>query len=46
MVQSHPHFIDPGGFYDMFKDRKKARSYEHIFYVPEDIIRNEFSLQE
>lgn len=30
----------------MFKDRTKAKSYEHIIYFHEDIIRNESFLQE
>lgn len=43
-AQSHPCFIDSEGFYDMFKDRTKAKSYRHLVYIPDDIIRNEFSL--
>ena len=34
MAQSNQHFIDPEGFYDMFKDRTKAKSYEHFIYIP------------
>lgn len=46
MDQLHPKFSNLKGFYEMFKERTKARSYDHFYYYPEDIIRNEFSLQE
>lgn len=46
MAQSHSCFIDSKGFYDMLKERTKAKSYEQIVYFPKDIIRNQFSLQE
>lgn len=38
MAQSHSHFIDPEGFYDLFNKRKKAKPHEHVVYFPEDIL--------
>ena len=47
MVVSHPHFCDTKGFYDLvFRFRAKLGSIKHEPYYLEDIIRNEFSLQE
>ena len=46
MAQSSTRFIDPKGFYKIFKQRTKVRKYNHSFYYPEDIIKNEFSLLE
>ena len=47
MVVSHPFFCDTEGFYDLvFIFRDKLGSIKHEPYYPEDIIRNEFSLQE
>ena len=44
MAQSFARFIDVEGFYEMFRQRTKAKKYAHIFYYPEDIVRNELSL--
>ena len=44
MAQSHHRFIDPEGFYEMFRQRVKVKKYNHVFYYPEDIISNELSL--
>ena len=46
MTQSHSRFIDPKGFYEMFRHREKAKNYSHVFYYPKDIVRNELSLLE
>ena len=46
MAQSHACFIDSEGFYDLFRERSKAKIQKKIVYFPEDIIRNNFSLQE
>ena len=46
MVVSHPHFCDIEGFFDVLRLRAKVGTKDHEFYFPEDIIRNEFSLQE
>lgn len=46
MAMSHPHFCDTKGFFDVFRKRAKVGAMEHQFYFLEDIIRNEFSLQE
>lgn len=47
MVVSHAHFCDTKGFYDLvFRIRAKFGSINHEPYFPDDIIRNEFSLQE
>ena len=46
MAQSLARFIDPEGFYEMFRQRTKTKKYTHIFYYPEDVIRNELSLLE
>ena len=45
LAQSHPRFIDLEGFYEMFRERKKSRIFTHNFYYPEDVIKNDFSLQ-
>ena len=44
MATSIAWFIDPEGFYKMLRDRIKVRAYNHIFYYPEDVVRNELSL--
>ena len=47
MVVSHSHFCDTKGFFNqMFRLRFKLGKIDHEFYYLEDIIRNEFSLQE
>ena len=46
MVQSSARFIDPKGFYEIFRQRTKTKKYTHIFYYPKDVIRNELSLLE
>ena len=46
MDQSFPRFIDPEGFYELFRQREKAKKYSHIFYYLEDVVRNELSLLE
>ena len=46
MAQSSARFIDPEGFYEIFRQRTKARRYTHSFYYPKDIVRNELSLLE
>lgn len=46
MAQPHLRFIDLEGFYQMFRERTKAKAYSHIFYYPGDIVQNELSLQE
>ena len=47
MVVSHPCFCDIEGFYHLdLRHRIKLGKAEHEFYFPEDIIRNEYSLQE
>ena len=46
MAQSSARCIDPKGFYEMFRQREKAKKYTHIFYYPEDVVRNELSLLE
>ena len=47
MVLSHSRFCDTKGFFNkMFRLRIKLEKIDHEFYYPEDIIRNEFSLQE
>ena len=46
MAQSQSWFIDPEGFYDVFKESTKARSYQHFVYFTKDIIRNELVFQE
>ena len=40
MAQSHPRFIDLEGFYEMFRIRAKDKKFSHVFYYPEDIVRN------
>ena len=44
MAQSSTRFLDPEGFYEMFKKKEKARKYTHSLYYHEDIVRNEISL--
>ena len=44
MVESHARYIDPKGFYDLLRERKKAKNITQQVYFPEDIIRNIFSL--
>ena len=46
MVQSSARFIDPEGFYKIFRQRTKAKKYTHSFYYPNDIVKNELSLLE
>ena len=47
MVVSHPHFCDTEGFYNQtLRHRIKLGGIKHEFYYPEDIIINEFSLQQ
>ena len=47
MAVSHSHFCDVEGFFNSaLRHRIKLRSVEHEFYFPEDVIRNEYSLQE
>ena len=46
MTHSSARFIDPEGFYEIFRKRTKARRYAHSFYYPEDIVKNEISLLE
>lgn len=47
MVVSHPHFCDTKGFYNQtLRHMIKLGSIKHDSYYPEEIIRNEFSLQE
>ena len=47
MAISHPHFCDIEGFYNLtFRLRVKLGKIKHDSYYLEDIIRNEFSLQE
>ena len=46
MAQSLARFIDPKGFYELFRQRTRAKKYTHVFYYLEDIIRNELSLLE
>ena len=47
MVVSHPNFCDIEGFYHLaLRHRIKLGKIEHEFYCSEDIIRNEYSLQE
>ena len=43
MVQSSARFIDLEGFYEMFRQRAKAKKYTHIFYYLKDVVRNELS---
>ena len=44
MAQSDVRFIDLEGFHEMFRQRTKAKNFSHLFYYPEDLIRNELSL--
>ena len=47
MAISHPHFCDTEGFFNSaLRHRIKLCQFEHEFYFPEDVIRNEYSLQE
>ena len=47
MVVSHRYFCDTEGFYDLaLRHRAKLGKIKHESYFPEEIIRNEFSLQE
>ena len=46
MAQSHANFVDLEGFYDLLKERIKAKAHIQTVYFPEDVIRNKFSLQE
>ena len=47
MVVSHPHFCDIEGFYKLaFRHKIRFGKIDHGFYFLEDIIRNEYSLQE
>lgn len=46
MAQSHSHFVDSEGFYDLLRERSKAKSQKKFVYFPNDIIRNRFSLEE
>ena len=47
MVVSHLHFCDAEGFFNLaLRHRIKLHPIEHEFYFPEDVIRNEYSLQE
>ena len=47
MVVSHPHFCDAEGFFNSaLRHRIKLRPFEDEFYFSEDVIRNEYSLQE
>ena len=46
MAQSSARFIDPKGFYEIFRKREKRKKYTHVFYYLEDVIRNELSLLE
>ena len=47
MAVSHSRFCDVEGFFNLaLRHRIKLCPIEHEFYFPEDIIRNEYSLQE
>ena len=46
MAESHTRYIDPEGFFDILRERTKAKSTTQKVYLPKDIIRNIFSLQE
>ena len=47
MAVSHPRFCDSEGFFNQtLRHRIKLGEVKHDSYYPEDIIRNEFSLQE
>ena len=46
MAQSSVRFIDPKGFYEMFRQRVKAKKYTHSFYYLDNIFKNELSLIE
>ena len=46
MDQSHARYIDLEGFYDLLRERTKAKSLIQTMYFLEDFIRNVFSLQE
>ena len=46
MATTHPKFNDSEGYFEIFRQRAKAKAHKHEFYYPENIIRNEFSLEE
>ena len=46
MAESHARYIDPERFYDLLRERTKAKSISQHVYFPKDIIKNIFSLQE
>lgn len=46
MAQSHTYFVDPDRFYDLLRERSKAKFQMKKKYFPEDIIINKFSLHE
>ena len=46
MAQPSARFMDREGFYEIFRQRTKAKKYTHSFYYPKDIVRNELSLLE
>jgi hypothetical protein len=46
MAHSHACYIDLEGFYDLLRERSKAKAYTQTVYFPKDIIRNMFSFQE
>ena len=46
MARSHACYIDLEGFYDLLRERTKAKAHTKIVYFPKDIIKNNFSLQE
>ena len=47
MVVFHPHFCHVEGLFDSsLRHRIQLHPFEHEFYFLEDVIRNEYSLQE
>ena len=46
MADFHSRVNDSEDFFEIFKQRAKTNACKHQFYFPEDVIRNEFSLQE
>jgi hypothetical protein len=44
MAQSHARYIGSEGFYDLLRERTKAKAIIQNVYFPEEIIRNIFSL--
>ena len=44
MAKYHAIYIDPKGFYDLLKERTKAKDIIQNVYFLEDVIRNIYSL--